>query len=285
MLAALALLPLAGAAGFHFLRADLIGGVSGHGAAGALPEGGIGVSAVSDAVAGWITFGDPAEGPLVRAWRLESSWHGPVIGVVPRAFRGLVPPPAVPFAVPWVQAHVGGDAAARKLVEADVSGHYLLNVPGFWNVDPRRVYVGPSAGLGLNGTWWERWRDEADGYVMTGKVTGEAGLLAGITVRDTWYAQARAVGALDLFGRHQGNVNLAGVTGVFLDRVGVPVGVEVRGDLDHGDDTASIALETRWAVRASVFWKLTPPYQTRIEEDLERRRREAAARELGIGAR
>ncbi len=277
MLALLALLPTADAAGFHFLRADVIGGVT-----AGVPEGGVGASAVSDALAGWITFGSPRlDGHVVRAWRFESSFHGPVIGVVPRAFRGLVDPYDVPFAVPWVQGHLGGDAAAGKLVEADVSGHYVLNVPGFWQVDPRIVYVGPSAGLGLNGTWWQGWRDQPEGVVMTGKVTGEAGLLAGVTVRDTWYAQARAVASLDLFGVHQSNLGVAGVTGVFLDRVGLPIGFEVRAQLDRGDDTASTRAETRWSMRASLFWKLTPPYQTRIEEDIERRRREAEARAAG----
>lgn len=273
----LALLATAHAAGFHLARAELIGGVT-----AGVPEGGVGASLVSDAVNGWITFGDPsADRHVVRAWRLDSSFDGPVLGVVPPTFRGLVRPHDVPFALPWLHAHVGGDAASGKLVEADVSGHYLFSVPGLWRVDPRRAYLGPSAGLGLNGTWWEGWRGAPDGIVMTGKLTGEAGLLAGVTVRDTWYAQGRAVVSLDLFGEHQSNVGAAAETGVFLDRVGLPVGVEVRGELDRGNDTVTTLPATNWAVRLGVFWKLTPPFQTKIEEDLERRRRDAAAAAAG----
>lgn len=276
VVALLALLPSAEAAGFHFVRAEVIGGVSDE-----VPEGGVGASAISDGLAGWITFGDPrADGALVRAWRVESAWHGPVLGVVPRAFRGLVEPHVVPFAIPWVQGHLGGDAAAGELVAADVSGHYVLNVPGFWQVDARRAYVGPSLGLGLNGTWWDGWRGAEEGVVMTGKVTGEASLLAGVTVRDTWYAQGRAVASLDLFGIHQSNLGVAAVTGVFLDRIGLPIGLELRGELDQGDDNVAAAPGMRWAVRAALFWKLTPPYQTKIEEDLERRRRAEAVGRL-----
>lgn len=265
------------AVGFHFARAEIIGGV-GRGSAGSVPEGGVGASLVSDVVNGWITFGSPAaDGHVVRAWRLDSSFHGPVLGVLPPTFRAMVRPHDVRFAIPWLHAHIGGDANARKLVEADLSGHYLLNVPGFWNVDPRRAYVGPSAGLGLNGTWWDGWRDAPRGVVMTGKVTGQAGILAGITIRDTWYAQGRAVASLDLFGDHQSNVGVAAKTGVFLNRVGVPLGFEVRGELDRGNDTVTTLPATGWALRLGVFWKLTPPFQTRIEENLEHRRRNAAA--------
>ena len=277
LVALLAPLLSAHAAGFHFVRAEAIGGVT-----DGVPEGGVGVSAFSDATCGWITFGDPAnDGALVRAWRLESAWSGPELGVVPRLFRELVEPYAVPFAVPWVQAHLGGDAAAGKHLTADLSGHHLLNVPGFWGVDPRRAYLGPSLGLGLNGTWWRGWRDVADGVVMTGKVTGEAGLLAGVTVRDTWYAQARAVVHVDLFGLHQSNLGLAAVTGFFLDRAGLPVGLELRGELGRGDDTASTRRETRWAARAALFWKLAPPFQTKLEEAIERRRAEESAGDGG----
>lgn len=273
--ALLALVLPAKAAGFHFLRAEAIAGAS-----DGVPEGGVGASAISDALAGWITFGSPAtDGHIVRAWRVSSSDLGPVIGVVPPLFRGLVRPHALPFALPWLHAHVGGDAATGKLVEADVSAHTLLNVPGFWGGDPRRAYLGPSAGLGLNGTWWEDWRaTSAPGVVMTGKITGEGGLLGGVTLRDTWYAQGRAVAGVDLFGEHAWNVGVGAVTGVFLDRVGVPAGLEVRGQVDIGDDTASGAVEPAWSVRGALFWKLTPPFQTRIEQELEKKRRRADAR-------
>jgi hypothetical protein len=260
----LSLLANADAAGFHFLRAEVIGG-----AAEATPEAGVGISALSDILAGWITFGDPAvDGHVVRAWRVQSSYHGPILGVVPPTFRGLVPLYDVPFAIPWVQAHLGGDASTFKAFEADIAGHYLFNVPGLWELDPRRGYLGPSLGIGAEGTVW-------DGAPASGQAKAEAGFLAGITLRDTWYIQARTVGSVSLFGEHYTNLNTAAVTGVFLDRVGLPVGLEVRGELDHGGDTRSRAVETTWAVRAALFWKLVPPFQTRIEEQLERRREQA----------
>lgn len=264
----LSLLANADAAGFHFLRAELIGG-----AAEAVPEAGVGVSALSDILAGWITFGDPAtDGHVVRAWRVQSSFYGPVLGVVPPTFRGIVPPHDVPFAMPWVHASLGGDASTFRAFEADLAGHYLFNVPGLWELDPRRGYVGPSLGIGAEGTVWHD-------APATGQAKAEAGFLAGVTVRDTWYVQARSVGSIDLFGDHRKSLDSAMVTGVFLDRVGIPAGVELRGELAHGDDTRSGELETSWAVRASVLWKLVPPFQTRIEENLERRRREEDARE------
>jgi hypothetical protein len=273
MLAALLAILPASAAGFHFLKAEAIGGVGGGADGAAQAEVGVGASIVSDVVAGWITFGDPAaDGHLVRAWRIESSFYGPVLGIVPRSFRGLAPPPARDWLFPWTYGSLGGDTAARTLVAAKVAGHYLLDVPGVWAIDPRRAYVGPSAGLGLAGTWWDGWRDETSTVVMTGKITGEGGLAAGVTVRDTWYAQARAVASIDLFGIHQTRLDVAAVTGVFLDRVGLPLGVELRGELDRGNDTVTTLPETHWSARAALYYKLVPPYQTRIEEGIERRR-------------
>jgi hypothetical protein len=271
MLSLLVLLPTAHAAGYHFVRADALAGATN----GAF-EAGVGASLLSDALAGWITFGDPAsDRQLVRAWRIESAWNGPVLGVVPRDFRGLVPQYEVPFAVPWVTAHVGGDAAAGTRMHGGLSGHYLLNVPGFFELDPRRAYVGPSAGVGVEGVWWLPDR-VPDAGPATGAATAQAGLLAGVTVRDTWYAQARAVGRVNLFGAHDTSLELVGVTGFFLDRVGAPFGVELRGEYEPASGGAS----ARWAARASLYWKLTPPYQTRIEEELEHRRREEAVREF-----
>ena len=268
----LLLLSSAEAAGFHYVRAEAIGGLGD----GEIAEGGVGASLISDIARGWITFGDPArDGHVVRAWRVSSAADGPVLGLVPRDFRGLVRPYDVPFVLPWLHGHVGGDALARKHVEAEVAGHYVLNVPGFWEVDPRRAHLGPTAGLALNGTWWDEWRDEPGPAVMTGKVRGEAGLVGGVTARDTWYAQAHAVASLDLFGIHQVNVGVAGVTGLYLARLGVPLGVEVRGELDRGNDTVTTRPETHWSLRTLLFWKLAPPFQTRIEERIERRREEA----------
>lgn len=266
----------ADAAGYHFLKAEALYGVRPD-----APEAGVGLSLVSDALAAWVTFGDPArDGHLVRTWRLEGQSRGPVIGHVPPAFDPLVAQPRIAWLLPWTPLRVGGDADAGKDLEVDLSAHSLLNVPGFFGVDPRRAYAGPSVGLGVNGTWWDGWRG-GDTAVATGKVTAEVGLGGGVTLRDTVYAQARALGHVDLFGVHQVNLGVTATTGVYLDRVGLPVGVELRGELDAGNDNAALTPGTDWAVLTSVYWKLAPEYQTRIEERVERRqaqlRREALA--------
>lgn len=273
----LALIATASAAGYHFLKAEALYGVRPD-----TPQAGVGLSLVSDALAGWVTFGDPADGPLLRTWRLEGQSRGPVIGHVPPAFDPFVATPRVAWLLPWTPLRLGGDAEAGKDFEVDLSAHTLLNVPGFAGVDPRRAYLGPSLGLGVNGTWWDDWRGEgAD--VATGKLTAEAGFGGGVTLRDTVYAQARALGHVDLFGVHQVNLGVAGTTGVYLDRVGLPLGVELRGELDAGNDNAALTPDTEWAVLTSVYWKLAPEYQTKIEEGVERRQAQQQREALAAG--
>lgn len=275
----LALLASAYAAGFHYLKAEAIVGVTDE----ATPEGGVGFSLVSDALSGRITFGAPrAGGHVVRGWSLEGETLGPVIGYVPPTFRGLVPDTSVRALLPWTPFRVGGDAGTGKAFEADLATHALFNVPGLWGVDPRHAYVGPSLGLGLNGTWWDGWRGE-DAPVMTGKLTAETALGGGVTVRDTWYAQGRALAHMDLFGTHQGGLGVSGATGVFLDRAGLPLGLEVRGDVTTGNDTVTTGAETDWGVFTSVYWKLSPEYQTRIEEQVERKREAEERAALAAG--
>lgn len=261
------------AAGFHYIKTSAIGATD---TAGEV-QAGLGVSFVSDALSAWATAGDPRTGPLVRTWRLEGQPLGPVIGYVPPAFRGVVAPVRVPWAVPWTSFRVGGDDLARKDLEVDLATHRVLNVPGAFGVDPRHAYVGPSLGLGLNGTWWDGWRG-GDTPVMTGKVTAQGGFGAGVTLRDAWYAQGRVVARLDLFGEHQTSVGAAATTGVSLERLGVPVGVELRGQVERGDDTWTAAPTTSWTGSTSVSWKLAPPFQTRIEERVEQAQREQARR-------
>lgn len=265
----------AAAAGFHYVKASAIGATDVEGGL----QGGLGVSFVSDALSAWATAGDPRTGPLVRAWRLEGQPLGPVLGYVPPAFRGVVTPARVPWALPWTSFRVGGDVPAHKDLELDVATHRLLNVPGALGVDPRHAYVGPSLGLGLNGTWWDGWRG-GEAPVMTGKVTAEGGFGAGFTLRDAWYAQGRVVAWLDLFGRHQASVGAVAATGVSLERLGVPVGLELRGQVERGDDTWTATPSTTWGASAWVSWKLAPPFQTRIEERVEQAQREQARRSV-----
>ncbi|MFZ5481484.1 MAG: hypothetical protein ACOZNI_32280 [Myxococcota bacterium] len=265
-----AMVSAAVAAGFHFLKAEGIYGVG----EGGVPEAGAGVSLMSDSFGAWATFGSPgADGGVLRAWRLEGQPLGPVIGYVPPAFRGMVAQAANPRAIPWMPVRIGGDAAARKDLEIDVGTHWLVNAPGFWEIDPRHAYLGPSVGIGANATWWDGWRG-GDAPVMTGKLKAEAGFGGGLTLRDTWYAQGRARAWVDLFGGHQGGVSGAAATGVYLHRVGLPLGLELRGEIERGDDNVLAAPDTSWSLRAAVFWRLAPEYQTRIEEDIERAMRE-----------
>lgn len=273
---------VAHAAGYHYVKASASGGVAPADASAVIPEGALGLSLVSDALAGRVTFGDPAHGPLVRAWRVEGEALGPVIGYVPPAFRGVVAPDRVPWALPWTSFRVGGDVDTRRDLELDAAAHTVLNLPGALGVDPRHTYVGPSVGIGINATWWDGWRG-GTAPVATGMVTAEAGLTGGVTLRDTWYAQGRAVAHMDLFGRHQVNLGVAAASGISLHRLGVPVGLEVRAELDRGDDNWTLAPRTHWRAWTTVSWMLAPEFQTRIEERIERAQVEQArASELGM---
>lgn len=257
----------AAAAGFHFFKVEAIGGVNSAGEAGA----GLGFSTFSDLLHLWATVADPAlDGPIVREAWLESRTAGPVIGVVPPAFGDLVRPYDNSLLVPWGSFTLGGEAATHTAFTTSWAQHLVLNLPGLAHADPRRLYAGPSVGLGLNGTWWHDWKDLPDNPVMTGKLTGQGGFVAGATLRDTVYAQARATGRLDLFNDHQRELVVMGVTGLSLERVGVPFGVEVTGELDLGNDNVHASDATTWKTHALLYWKLTPPFQTRLEEAVER---------------
>jgi hypothetical protein len=259
--------PSAEAAGFHFFKVEGLATVASAGDY----AGGVGLSPFSDLFHGWVTFGDPAgDGRIVREGWIESRRLGPVLGVVPPDFEDMVPHRANAWIVPWSTWRAGGNADQRRSFELAFAQHAIVNGLAFAGADPRRAFVGPDLGVGLEGTWWRGWKDVDGANVMTGKLTGQAGLAAGVTVRDTWYAQARSTARIDLFGAHQTQWLTAGDMGIFLDRVGVPFGVEVRGELELGDDNVHARDEARWSALAMVYWKLTPPFQTRIEEAVER---------------
>jgi hypothetical protein len=157
--------------------------------------------------------------------------------------------------VPMSWSRMGGDALARKRFTWDPSQHLMWSLPGMFKVPARRFYLGPTAGLGLNLTWWERWKDEADETVCTGKLTGEAGAALGLHWRETLYAQGRGTFHYDLFGIHQRGLNAAAVAGVFLGKVGRPVGLEIKGELEQGNDTVTTREERTWTLRAAVYVK------------------------------
>lgn len=260
------------ASGYHFLKVEALAGLDDQGR----PSGGIGVGTWSDLLHAWATFGDPAaDGWSVRQAWVESRPYGPVIGVVPPAFLDIVDPYQTPWLVPWATVHAGTDIDHGRYAEVYANQLFVLNAPAWAGVDPQIAYVGPAAGLGLQADWWRDWRDVPDLHVMTGKATGIGGVLGGITVRDTWYAQARALASIDLFGVHQYDLVLAGTTGLFLDRVVAPVGLELSGELGRGNENVHVRTQTRWAAKVALFWKLVPPYRTRLEEEIARK---AAAR-------
>lgn len=274
LLAATLLAGRAEAAGYHFLRVEGITST----APGQGVQGGVGASLFSDAARGWITFGAPGEaGPLVREGWLESRALGPVMGVVPPAFAPIVDPYRTPWLLPWTRLRLGGEAVTQRAFAADLSHHRIVNLLGFGATDPRVAWVGPSLGLGAHAAWWTGWRGAPEGVVATGMLTGEAGVGAGVTVRDSFWAQGHAVEHVDLFGEHAHNLRLAGAVGVGLARVGAPVGLEVTGRWDLGTDNAQGELASAWTARASLFWQLAPPYRTRIEERVEARVARAGA--------
>lgn len=265
--------------GFHFLKVEALGGVDD----GGTWEGGVGAGTFSDALHLWGSFGDPAaDGRVLRELWFDSRVQGPTLGVVPEAFLDIVPVYPRPWLFRWAGGRLGTDAHAGKTFEAEVWRYQVLNGLGFTPADPHRAYLGPALGLGLEATWWEGWRG-GEAPVMTGKLSGRGGVVAGATARDTVYAQARLVGQVDLFGRHQAGWVVGGSAGVFLQRVGVPVGVELSAEREAGNDNVSAAPDASWEARASVYWKLAPPYQTRLEERVQRGL--ASTREVGAPAR
>lgn len=264
------------ASGYHFLKVEALAGLDDQ----ARPSGGLGLGTWSDLLHAWASFGDAtADGWSVRQAWVESSPYGPVIGVVPPVFADIVDPYPTPWLVPWSHFRLGTDIDHGRYAEVYGSQLFVLNAPAWAGVDPQIAYVGPAIGLGLQADWWRDWRDNPGLHVMTGKLTGQGGLLAGFTVRDTWYLQARALAALDLFGAHQLDLSVAGTTGVFFDRVVAPVGVELSGELGRGNENVHVRTQTRWAAKVALFWKLVPPYRTRLEEEIERKAEARSAAE------
>lgn len=247
------------AAGFHFLKGEAIVGVDATGGV----EAGVGASMVSDAARAWMTFGDAPVG-VVKAWRIEARPEGPVIGWVPRDFRALYPAYPRPWLFRWTSARLGGDADLRQTAAGELTVNGLLNLPGFADVDPRHAYAGPSLAVGAHATAWR-------GAEATGSLTASAGLAAGITLRDTWYAQARGEGRVDLFGTHALDVGGSAITGLYFARAGLPVGIEVTGELHHGADRFDARPGTDWTLRGALYFKRTPQFQTPTEERIEQR--------------
>lgn len=260
------------AAGYHFFRAEAVTSVH----EGSDPAAGVGLSAFSDATRAWIAFGSPKEGPVVREGWIESAAIGPVIGVVPSAFSDIVDPYRNALVMPWTRIRVGGEAATRRTFSVDATEFGVLNLAAFGGHDPRRAYAGPTVGLGVNATWWRDWRDSAGDNAMTGKITGQGGLVAGVTARDSWYGQTAILGRFDLFGVHQKAASAEIATGVCLLRAGVPLGVELAGQAEVGDDNVQGRIGTDWSATGTLYWRVAPRPRTRIDELVDARLREMA---------
>ena len=237
--AALAAAP-ARSAGFHLLKVEGLAGTSEQ----ASVEAGLGVSLYSEELAAWLTLGHPEldQGHHVKEWWVESRYRGPVMGTLPAAMEvaGFEEPAREGWAnvlVPFRSWRFGADHTTRHWLEWDWGQHVAFNFAGLTDTSHRQLLFGPTLGLGLNLTWWEGWKGDFARITNTGKITAEAGWVAGFTVNDTYYAQARALGHYDAFGVHQVNLNLSGLVGFFLGQAGIPLGLEISGELDHGDDT------------------------------------------------
>jgi hypothetical protein len=275
--AALLLLPrTADAVGYQILRVDGLFGTTETGSS----EGGIGIALLSDELDWWMTFGDDAfdRGHTVKEWNLESEIRGPVMGHVPSALvaRGKSDGSeegAANTLLPWSFWKLGSDFTTNRNFQWDWSRHYVLNVPGFFGGNARLLQFGPTAGLGLNLTWWKPYKDIQEHTITTGKVTGEVGGVAGFSWKDAIYAQGRVTWAYDLFGIHQTDLHAEGLAGLFFGERGIPLGVEIRADFDQGNDTFDALPATAWTLMGVVTWRLLPARQDReIEEALQNMR-------------
>jgi hypothetical protein len=234
-------------------------------------EAGFETSVFSDALVYWMTFGDRSvDGHRVKEVWLESHHYGPQLGRPP-ILGGDDDSRNLP---PWLQGigwfRLGADHTVRKSFEIDASRHFMLTIPGFWGVRSERFHFGPTAGLGWNLTWWENWKDRTDKLVSTGKITAEVGWVLGAFGWDTVFFQGRATYHYDLFGDHQTQLKAAAITGVFLDRLDVPLGLQFEGELDHGNDTVTTEVLEWWSARVALVYHVIPRAKDpSVEEMLE----------------
>ncbi len=210
-------------------------------------------------------MGDPAldEGHRVKEWWLRSHFRGPVMGSLPDSMllAGAESDESTSsgsIIVPYRFWSFGTDHTTMRKLEWDWSSHIALNAAGFSGVDPSFLLFGPSLGFGLNLTWWDQWKSVTGKTINTGKITAEAGWIAGFSINDTLYAQGRATGHFDLFGTHQVNMNLSGIAGFSLARFRVPFGLELAAERDSGDDTFDTRKASSYSLHASIHYRLLP---------------------------
>jgi len=275
LLPALLSLSIAQAAGLHMIEAEAIYGLAEPAVdGGPLPvEAGFGLSMASDGFAYQMTFGDPdppgnGQGKRVKEWWFNRNFYGmPLMkGAVP-----FVDDESLTEGRPWLLSdsfgHLGGDATTRRNFEWQTSNHLGLSLPGFFGVAPQRLHLGPTAGFGLQLTWWELWKNHDQSTVATGKVTGEAGVVAGAHWREALYLQGRGTLHYDLFGIHQRHLHATAVAGVFLGAISEQRwGLEVRGEADSGNDTVTTRKDERFTVQGVLFVKGRAPNDGPVDE-------------------
>ena len=255
------------ASGYYLLEADLRAGV----AEGPTAEGGLGLSLYSDELAAWVTVGDDSVsgGRRVKEWWIESRVLGPVMGTLPpsMAAAGFDEPTRVGKANLWIPFRswsFGADYTTGRWLEWDASHHLLLNLTALTRFSHRRLLFGPTVGIGANLTWWEGWRGDDSRLINTGKISAEAGWVAGFCLGDVSYAQARLLTWVDAFGLHQHQLRFAGVLGVTGIERGVPLGIELQWELERGDDTVDALPGASSTVSLAATWRLMPS-NTRVD--------------------
>jgi hypothetical protein len=178
-------LPAALAAGYHLGEVEAIYGLAEPGVPGArLPvEAGFGLSMLSDDFAYTMTFGDPdlagnGHGHKVKEWGFARCRYGMPLAGTDNPFDDEAPRADRSWLLQDSWGHFGGDATTRRALDWHSSSHLGLSIPGFFGVPSRVAHLGPTAGFGLDLTWWDRWEGHAEDTVLTGKVLGEAGLVS-----------------------------------------------------------------------------------------------------------
>ena len=252
------------ASGYYLLEADLRAGVT----EGPEAEGGLGLSLYSDELAAWVTIGDASAtgGRRIKEWWLDSRTLGPVMGSLPAAMEaaGFDEPVRVGKENLWIPFRswsFGADYTTGRWLEWDASHHVLINLATLTRVSHRSLLFGPTVGVGANLSWWEGWRGNDTRLINTGKITAEAGWIAGVCLGDISYAQARLLTWVDAFGLHQRQLRFAGVIGFSTIERGFPLGLELQWELERGDDTVDLQPHAATTIMLAATWRLMPSSQ------------------------
>jgi hypothetical protein len=263
------------ASGYYMLEGDLRGGVTESGAL----ETGAGVSLYSDELQAWVSLGEPAidGGRRIKEWWLDSLALGPTMGTLPSSMQlaGFEEPDRVGRQALWIPFRswrFGSDYTTGRWLEWDASAHVLINTAVLTRRSPRSILFGPSVGVGANLTWWEGWRGNDSRLINTGKLTAEAGWIAGICFGDVAWTQARLLAWVDAFGLHQHQLRLQGQLGVTGVELGLPLGLELSWIMERGDDTVDLLPEQTSTVMLGLSYRVmprsTPPDAQEILETL-----------------